>query len=145
MGEQFPAVLCTSVPVSKRGTQREQTFQYPRINIISWTAWCPNPCCAALSPPLILRSYLMSHSTFCLLALSCSSFRSTTARLIGDVRVSALKMFHPPSDTLAPTHTGISIHTTKLLVDDCCRVSLFHKKFKDSTLTKRHIVTAIFS
>jgi hypothetical protein len=46
-------------------------------------------------------------------------------------------MFHPPSDT-AGTHTDISIHTTKSLVDDFCRISLFHKKFSDSRLTKRH-------
>jgi hypothetical protein len=32
---------------------------------------------------------------FLLVALSCISSRSTTARLIGDVRVSVLKMFHP--------------------------------------------------
>jgi hypothetical protein len=44
-------------------------------------------------------------------------------------------MFQPPSDT-AGTHAGISIHTTKSLVDYSCRVSLFHKKFSDSTLTK---------
>jgi hypothetical protein len=50
---------------------------------------------------------------FLLVALSCSSSRSTTARLMGDVRVSVLKMFHPPSDT-AGTHTDISIHTAKM-------------------------------
>jgi hypothetical protein len=33
--------------------------------------------------------------------------------LIGDVRFSLLKMFHPPSET-AGTHAGISTHTTKL-------------------------------
>jgi hypothetical protein len=64
---------------------------------------------------------------FLLVTLSCSSSLSTTARLIGDVRVSVLKMFHPPSDT-ADTHADISIHTMKLLLDDYCRVSLFHKK-----------------
>jgi hypothetical protein len=63
--------------------------------------------------------------------------------MIGDVHVSILKMFHPPSDT-AGTHAGISIHAMKSLVDDSCHVSLFHKEFKDSTLMKRH-VTAIFS
>jgi hypothetical protein len=66
-----------------------------------------------------------------LVALSCSSSRSTTARLIGDVRVSVLKTFHPPSDT-AGTLAGISTHTTKSLVHDFYRVSLFHKKFNDS-------------
>jgi hypothetical protein len=78
-----------------------------------------------------------------LTALSCSISRSTTERLIGDVRVSVLKMFHPPSDT-ADTHTDISIHSTKSLVDDCCRVSLFHKKFNDSMLTKRHVFDSHF-
>jgi hypothetical protein len=48
MGEQFPVVLCSSVPVSKRGTQREQTFRYPKISSIFWTAWCPIPICAAV-------------------------------------------------------------------------------------------------
>jgi hypothetical protein len=44
-----------------------------------------------------------------LVALSCSSSRSITARLIGDVRVSVLKMFHPPSDTVGP-QADISTH-----------------------------------
>jgi hypothetical protein len=48
-------------------------------------------------------------------------------------------MFHPPDS--ADTHGDIFIQTTKLLLDDCCRVSLFHKKFNDSTLTKRHVCT----
>jgi hypothetical protein len=52
-------------------------------------------------------------------------------------------MFQPPSDT-AGTHADISIHTTKLLVDDSCRVSLFHKKFSDSTFTKRHVCDSHF-
>jgi hypothetical protein len=60
MGEQFPAVLCSSVPVNKRGTQRAQTFRYPKISIIPWTAWCPTPSCAAISLNVILRSCLMS-------------------------------------------------------------------------------------
>jgi hypothetical protein len=60
------------------------------------------------------------------------------SRLIGDVRVSVLKMFHPPSDS-ADTHAVISIHTAKSLVDDFCQVSLFHKKFDDSALTKLHV------
>jgi hypothetical protein len=72
---------------------------------------------------------------FLLVALSCSSSPSTTERLIGDVRVSVLKMFQPSSDT-ANTHTDISLHTTKSLVDDTCRVPLFHMKFNDNTLTK---------
>jgi hypothetical protein len=41
-----------------------------------------------------------------LVALSCSSYRSTTARLIGDVRVSVLKMFHPPLTLLTPMQTS---------------------------------------
>jgi len=47
-----------------------------------------------------------------------------------------IKMFHPPSDTPA-THKGISIHTTKSRTDESCLVSLFHKEFNDSTLTKQ--------
>jgi len=134
MGEQLPTVSYSSVPVSKRGTQLEQTFRYPKISIISWTALCPTPSCTAVYLTVILRSCMMSTSTFCLLR----SVTATTARLIGDVRVSVLKMFHPPSDT-AGTHAGISVHTTKSLIGDCCRVSLFHKKFNDSTLSKRHV------
>jgi hypothetical protein len=60
MGEQFPAVLCSSVPVNKRGTQRQQTFAYPKISIIFWTAWCPTSSCAAISLTVILRSCVMS-------------------------------------------------------------------------------------
>jgi hypothetical protein len=63
------------------------------------------------------------------------SKKSTTARLIGDVLVPVFKMFHPPSDT-AGTHADISTHTTKSLIDDFCRVSLFLKKLSDSTLRK---------
>jgi hypothetical protein len=85
----------------------------------------------------------MSSSSFLLVALSCSISRSTTARLIGDVRVSVLKMFHPPSNT-ADTHAGIFIHTMKSVVGDSCRVSLFHKKFNDSTLTKPHVSDSHF-
>jgi hypothetical protein len=46
--------------------------------------------------PSVLSDELVD---FLLVALSCSSSRSTTARLIGDVHVSVLKMFQPPSDT----------------------------------------------
>jgi hypothetical protein len=58
--------------------------------------------------PSVLSDKLVD---FLLVALSCSSSLSTTARLIGDIRVSVLKMFHPPSDT-ADTHAGISMQTT---------------------------------
>jgi hypothetical protein len=82
--------------------------------------------------PSVLSDELVD---FFFVALSCSSSRSTTARLIGDVSLSVLKMFHPSSDT-ADTHVDISIHTTKSLIDDSCRVSLFRKKFNDSRLMK---------
>jgi hypothetical protein len=72
----------------------------------------------------------------------CCSSRPTTARLIGDVRVSVLKMSRPPCDT-AGTHADISIHIMKSLIDDCCRVSLFHKKFNDNALTK-HVGDSYF-
>jgi hypothetical protein len=64
---QFPAVLCSFIPASKQGTERKQTFRYPKISIISWTAWCPTLSCAAISLAIILRSCPMSSSTFCLL------------------------------------------------------------------------------
>jgi hypothetical protein len=105
MGGQFPAVLCSSVLVNQRGTQQERTFRYPKISIISWTAWCPTPSCAAISLTVILRSCLMIVD-FLLVALSCSSSWPTTARLIGDVLVSVLKMFHPPSDTADTMQTS---------------------------------------
>jgi hypothetical protein len=60
--------------------------------------------------PSVLSDELVD---FLLVMLSCSSSRSTTARLIGDVRVSVHKMPHPPSDT-ADTHVDISIHTKKV-------------------------------
>jgi hypothetical protein len=85
--------------------------------------------------PSVLTEELVD---FLLVALSCSSSLSTTTRLIGDVRVSVLKMFQPSSDT-AGTHAGISIHIIKSLVDVSCRVSLFHKKFNDGTLMKRYV------
>jgi hypothetical protein len=91
-------------------------------------------CCFSDCYPSVLSDDLVD---FLFVALSCSSSLSTTARLIGDVLVSALKTFHPPSDT-AGTHADISRHTTKLLLHDSCRVSLCHKKFNDSTLTKWH-------
>jgi hypothetical protein len=145
MGEQFPAILFSSAPVNKQGNQRKQTFRYPNTSIISWTSWCPTPSCAAISLTVSYPSVLSDELVdFLLVVLSCSSSRSATARLIGDVRVSVLKMFHPPSDT-AGTHAGINTHTTKSLVGDSCRVSLFYKKFNDSKLSKQHVGTAIFS
>jgi hypothetical protein len=60
MRKQFPAVLCSSVPAGKRGTQREPIFWYPKISIISWIAWYPTPSCAAFSLTVILRSCVMS-------------------------------------------------------------------------------------
>jgi hypothetical protein len=54
MGEQFPVILCSSVPAGKWGTQWEQTFWNSIISIISWTAWCPTPSCAATSLTVIL-------------------------------------------------------------------------------------------
>jgi hypothetical protein len=56
-------------------------------------------------------------------------------RLTGYVRISILKIFHPPPD-YPGTHAGISMHTTKTLVGDIWRVSLYYKKFNDSTLMK---------
>jgi hypothetical protein len=39
----------------------------------------------------------------------------------------------------AGIHADISRHITKSRVDDSCRVSFSQKKFKDSTMTKRHV------
>jgi hypothetical protein len=44
-------------------------------------------------------------------------------------------MFHPPSDTAGTHAAGISIHTTKSLVDDSCRVSPLSQEIQ---WTKRH-------
>jgi hypothetical protein len=52
-GRAVPSRSCSSVPVSKRGTQREQTFRCPKISIISRTAWWPIPSCAAISLTVI--------------------------------------------------------------------------------------------
>jgi hypothetical protein len=62
MGEQFPAVLCSSAPVSKRGTQREQTSRYPKISIISWTVWCTIPSCSAVPLTVILHTSLKYYT-----------------------------------------------------------------------------------
>jgi hypothetical protein len=90
--------------------------------------------------PSVLSDELVD---FLLVALICSKSLPNTARLIGDVRFAVLKMFHPPSDT-ADTHADIPIHTTKSLIDDFCRFSLFRMKFSDSTLTKRHVGDSYF-
>jgi hypothetical protein len=103
IGKQFPAFLLNCLQGQTCNVRpREQTFRYLKISIISWTAWWPTPSCAAVSLTVILRSCLMIVD-FLLVALSCSGSLLTTARLIGDVRVSVLKMFHSPSDT-AGTH-----------------------------------------
>ena len=52
-------------------------------------------------------------------------------------------MFHPSSNT-ARTQAHTSISTLKSLVNFCSRDFLFHKKFDDSTLAKRHIVVGHF-
>jgi hypothetical protein len=143
MGERFPAIILNCLQGQTCSVRpREQIFRYPKISIIFWTALCPTPSCTAVYLTVILRSCLMSSSTFCLLRSVNSRSRSNTARLIGDVRVSVLKMFHPPSDT-AGTHAGISIHTTKSLIWDCCRVSFFHKKPNDM-LTEWHVSNSHF-
>jgi hypothetical protein len=43
-------------------SKQEYIFWYPKISIISWTAWCP---CSFF---VILRSCLMNSSTFCFLS-----------------------------------------------------------------------------
>jgi hypothetical protein len=110
MGEQFPAVLCSSVPLIKGGTQREQTFRYPKISIISWTARCPTPSCAAISLNVILRSCLMSLSTFCLLrsaaAVLCRPQRGWSAMSV----FPSLKCFTHLLSLLAPMQTSPYTH-----------------------------------
>ena len=69
--------------------------------------------------------------------------RATYPRLILDARVPIFKMFHPSSNT-ACTHAHTSISTLKSLVNFCSRDFLFHKKFDESTLAKRHIVVGHF-
>jgi len=70
-------------------------------------------------------------------ALSCRMMMFRPGRL--DALVPIFKMFHPSSNT-ARTHAHTSISTLKSLVNFCNRDFLFHKKFDDSTLAKRHIV-----
>ena len=60
-----------------------------------------------------------------------------------NARVPIFKMFHPSSNT-ARTHAHTSISTLESLVNFCSRDFLFHKKFDDSTLAKRHIVAGHF-
>jgi len=72
--------------------------------------------------------------TILLVALSCNSSWSTTAQLLGDIWISICEMLHLPSDS-AGTNAGIYMHTMKSLVDDSCKVSLFHKKFNDILMT----------
>jgi hypothetical protein len=67
----------------------------------------------------------------------------TTAWLIDGVCVSALKIFHPPSD-VAGIYAGIFVHTMKLLIDDSCQVPLFHKKFNVSMLMKPYVGDSLF-
>ena len=64
-------------------------------------------------------------------------------RLILDSRVPIFKMFQPSSNT-ARTHAHTSISTLKSLVNFCSRDFLFHKKFDDGTLAKRHTVVSHF-
>ena len=64
-------------------------------------------------------------------------------KLILDAHVPTFKMFHPSSNT-ARTHAHTSISMLKSLVNFCSRDFLFHKKFDDSTLAKRHIVVGHF-
>jgi hypothetical protein len=53
--------LCTR---KQTGNPTETNFPISQTSIISWTAWCPTPSCAAISLNVILRSCLMSSSTF---------------------------------------------------------------------------------
>ena len=53
--------------VNKRGTQRAQTFLYPKLSIISCTALCPNPSVRAIVSTVTRLSSWMISSTLSLL------------------------------------------------------------------------------
>ena len=113
------------------------------LSIISCTALCPiSKCsgyCVHSHTPVILNDLI--HSL--LVAFSGGWSRATAPRLILDARVPIFKMFHPSSNTVR-THAHTSISTLKSLVNFCSRDFLFHKKFDDRTLAKRHIVVGHF-
>lgn len=54
--------LLSCPPVSKRGTQQEQPFRYPKVAVISCTTRCPVPHCVAISLSVTLRSSPVSAS-----------------------------------------------------------------------------------
>jgi hypothetical protein len=101
MGEQFPAVLL-NCDVQCEASCFHVFFLVPHFAPLEATLQS-----SAIS--LLSFGLVDELVDVLLVALSCSSSPSTTARLIGDVRVSVLKMFHPPSDT-ADTQADISIH-----------------------------------
>jgi hypothetical protein len=122
MGEQFPAILCSSVPMTKQGTNLpiSKNLHHLLDCMVPYFKLC---CSFSDCYPLVLSDVLIN---FLLVAFICSSSRSTIVQLISDVHVPVVKMFYPPSG-ITGTHAGITIHTKKSLVDNSCWVSLFHK------------------
>jgi len=104
--------------LSKRGIQQEQIFRYPKISIISWTAWCSTPSYSSVPLTVILGSDEVVDFFSCCAQLQQFWVDHSSA----DRRYSflVLKVFHPPSDN-AGTHAVISRHTTKSVVDDFTR------------------------
>jgi len=61
-------------------------------------------CCSVSGGYLLVLSDELADSL--LVVLGCSNSLSTTAQLIGNVCVSILKMFYPPSDTAGTMHSS---------------------------------------
>jgi hypothetical protein len=85
--------------------------------------------------PSVLSDELVD---FLLVALSCSSSRSTTERLIGDVRVPSLKCFTHLLTLLAPMQTSpyTPLSRSQMIPAEFL---IFHKEFNKGMLTKRHV------
>jgi hypothetical protein len=115
----------------------------PKSPSLFWTAYCPIPKYATISLTLI-QSCLLISSTFCLLRSSSRISPSTTAQLIGDISFFILKTFHTLSN-IAGTHAGISIHTTKSLVNNCYQVRSFTRNSMTASWRQNMSVTAIIS
>jgi hypothetical protein len=116
------------VLVSERGIQREQNFRYPKVSNYLLDRMVPHSKLRYNFPDCYLSVLSDELVDFLLVVLSCSSSRSAMF----------LKCFIHLLTVLSPMQASPYTSRSRSL-DDYCRVSIFHNKFNDTTLTKRHV------
>jgi hypothetical protein len=79
---------CQGTFNSKWGTQWQQNFQHPKVDIVSYVALCPIPRCAVICLTIILWEPSIS-TKICACPIPCWQFWSSAVRMISDICVAA--------------------------------------------------------